>query len=301
MTATSGQGHSLARTTRCGGGADEDAGSKAVGALAPHSACARAAGDEKGPRSPSERAQGSRVLHDLSPATGAPPWSCRPSFCPSSLTSAQPRLSQTHWRHLPPPPRGRRGKVCLASLRRRLSPPGRTGLGTSSRREYGDGVCFPSVGAMQRPASPRRDLPAGEEMRPPCPPAGARPAAQVSTRRPACVRGAATLSPGVTSRPAGPRQTSEIYMCGTGGNSWPRGRPRLYDPHGFDLAPRAGFLSGFPAEKAASGRCPSTVRASVASWLRMFVGTPELGHHAALGRTPHSAQRTPFSTSVQWR
>lgn len=77
--------------------------------------------------------------------------------------------------------------------------------------------------------------------------------------------------------------------------------PRLYDRHGFDLAPRAGFLSGFPAEKAASGRCPSTVRASVASWLRMFVGTPELGHHAASGRTPHSAQRTPFSTSVQWR
>lgn len=133
------------------------------------------------------------------------------------------------------------------------------------------------------------------------PACGARPAAQVSTRRPACVRGAATLSPGVTSRPAGPRQTSEIYTCGTGGNSWPRGRPRLYDPHGFDLAPRAGFLSGFPAEKAASGRCPSTVRASVASWLRMFVGTPELGHHAASGRTPHSAQRTPFSTSVQWR
>lgn len=57
------------------------------------------------------------------------------------------------------------------------------------------------------------------------PACGARPAAQVSTRRPACVRGAATLSPSVTSRPAGPRQTSEIYTCGTGGNSWPRGRP----------------------------------------------------------------------------
>lgn len=88
---------------------------------------------------------------------------------------------------------------------------------------------------------------------------------------------------------------------------WHRGQflatrpPRLYDRHGFDLAPRAGFLSGFPAEKAASGRCPSTVRASVASWLRMFVGTPELGHHAASGRTPHSAQRRPLSTSVQWR
>lgn len=214
----------LARTTRCAGGADEDAGSKAVGALAPHSACARAAGDEKGQRSPSERAQGSRVLHDLSPATGhrmvLPPLFLPLQFnlCPTPALPdalAAPAASTTR-------PSGE-------SVPRVTTAEAQPSREDRTRDVFEDGIWRRSLFSFSR-CHAEASVPTE---RPSCrggdaasvPACGARPAAQVSTRRPACVRGAATLSPGVTSRPAGPRQTSEIYTCGTGGNSWPRGRP----------------------------------------------------------------------------